>query len=697
MYSSELLDLIPIAYKAVNTVLEAEGEDSVFEIVRDALNSVEGHLRRQDKNRDKDALNPTRPVFDEAATFQYYLYHYLELAEKAQERLSRAAGARLNERTMILRYLKCIVYNCANRRPYYLAVGIGSLLYDYDDLDTASIHDVVIQEADDSKTQNKRNARLRELKIRLLWRFRRSLPHSVDGNRAIKFHLQRATDGLFDVTQAALRLLVPWGSEHVIPRHTPADTRSFPSLQIGRDEVGRVDRSQAMSVWKNRSHALIDPDCFSRLVDLLGIGPLRERLRIPAFAFSQSVGGQGGPPPSAPGGDEGPSAHFYQKLFNEKDRRDRRQRHLRAGMMSVMVDGSMHPFDVEEESSFRCTALATTKVIKLIAADASGDLPLATLPINLYSDDLEEDGYLNVEATLKHGQKIAITVAPDRTGGGQVGLFSVEVTYRETQWARAISLWFRRSKRRLSHRSIVFDLRLTAAEKIAVTIVLSFAVIAFAAGYVLNRQPSPFKAQQNPSPTPQTAHNTPTPEVAREIDNRNGASPDVARQPTPDQSPSPTATPSPTQSPAFPSPRQRVEPHKPRTAPTPAANESVEQAVNTTVTSLDLSGRASGVPPAIPLPHHTLVFRLEFEDADGFDYGKYNARLIENATGRVVWRWSAVRFQRSGSRRTLNFPVMTAGIREGGYTLQVAGVGHGGSEVDKRILYLNLEKTIRND
>jgi hypothetical protein len=91
------------------------------------------------------------------------------------------------------------------------------------------------------------------------------------------------------------------------------------------------------------------------------------------------------------------------------------------------------------------------------------------------------------------------------------------------------------------------------------------------------------------------------------------------------------------------------------------------------------------------------VFRLEFEDADGFDYGKYNARLIENATGRVVWRWSAVRFQRSGSRRTLNFPVMTAGIREGGYTLQVAGVGHGGSEVDKRILYLNLEKTIRND
>lgn len=694
MYSSELLDLIPIAYKVVKTVLEAEGEDGVFELVRGALDSVEGHLRRQNKNRDKNALNPTRPIFDESETFQYYLYHYLEPAEKEQESLIKAAGERLSEQTMLLRYLKCIVYNCVNRRPYYLAVGIGSLLYDYGDVDIANIHDLVIQDVDASKTQAKRNACLRELKKSLLWRFQELLPYTVDGNGEIKFNASQATDWLFDHVQAALRLLVPWRSEHVIPEHT---TRNVPSLQLERDKVGRVDRSQAMSVWKNRSHALIDPDCFSRLVDLLGIGPLRGRLRIPAFAFSQSAGGQGGPP-DAPGGDEGPSARFYQKLFTEKDRRDRRQRHLRAGMMSVMVDGSRHPFDVEEESSFRCVAPATTKVIKLIAADASGDLPLATLPINLYSDDLEEDGYLNVEATLKHGQKIAMTVvAPDRTVGSQAGLFSVEVTYRETQWARAISLWLRRSKRRLSHRSIVFDLRLTAAERIAVTIVLSFAVIAFVAGYVLNRQPSSFEAQQNPSPTPQTAHNPPTPEVAREKDNRNGVSPDVARQPTPDQSPSPTATPSPTHSPAITPPPQRVEPHKPRTAPTPTANEGVEQASNTTVTSLDLSGRASGTPPSIPLPHHTLVLRLEFEDADGFNYGKYNARLIENTTGRVVWRWSAVRSQQSDGRRTLNFPVVTARLREGGYTLQVAGVGHGGSEVDKRILYLNLEKTIQKD
>jgi hypothetical protein len=92
---------------------------------------------------------------------------------------------------MILRYLKCAVFNSINNRPYYLAVGIGSLLYEFDWQATARIHDLVIQDHDEAKTWNKKNDRLRDLKDDLIERFSELLPYAVDGRKEKKFNYRR--------------------------------------------------------------------------------------------------------------------------------------------------------------------------------------------------------------------------------------------------------------------------------------------------------------------------------------------------------------------------------------------------------------------------------------------------------------------------------------------------------------------------
>jgi len=176
MSSSGAGSFIASAYKLAYGILG--GKEGILPVVLAAMDGIEGFMQEQDDRADAD--KPTKPVFDEAETFQYLLYGRLELAEKAQERGYRLKGESPEEQTMILRYLKCAIYNSINHTPFYLAVNAASLLYDYDWNSTEQVYNLVIQNQDSSKTQNKRNDRLRALKAALLRRFGALLHHNID-------------------------------------------------------------------------------------------------------------------------------------------------------------------------------------------------------------------------------------------------------------------------------------------------------------------------------------------------------------------------------------------------------------------------------------------------------------------------------------------------------------------------------------
>jgi hypothetical protein len=441
MYSAEVVSFIPNAYRLA---LAALGDrEVVLRVVHESLDGISLFMREQQKNRDLNALNPSKPVLDEVQTFQYLLYEELEEMEKMQEADAFGAGRRWPWQVILLRYLKSVVYSSINHRPYYLAVGVGSLLHDYDWKDTARLHDFILQEQDLSKTQNKRNQRLRELKEYLIDRFGELLLHDVDGNGEIHFSYRPISDDLIQVARAGMNLLIPWGSEHVIPEGLSSEDAPVPGLRSNDGKAG--DR---WSVWKNRSHALIDPECFSRIAAALRLKAPHQTIQIPEHSLATSSDDDSGPPvdwEALPG----PTPDFYQDIFGHQRRRNRRRRDLQARIISVVAGNARFLFNVEEEDTFNCEIPASTNVIKVMAEDEYGALPLARLSLNLHREDLEETGRLRYGVRLPEGQEIIMTLLPLFSSGRQTACYTVEVVFHETQPLRFLSLSLRRLSRRM--------------------------------------------------------------------------------------------------------------------------------------------------------------------------------------------------------------------------------------------------------
>jgi hypothetical protein len=510
MKSSRAVSHLPSAYKLACGMLGST--TGVSEVVIDAFDGIDGFLQKQTKNRE-DALNPTKPHFGEVEAFQYLLYEELEPAEANQERGRQERNEPLHDETMILRYLKCAVFNSINNRPYYLAVGIGSLLYEFDWQATARIHDLVIQDHDEAKTWNKKNDRLRDLKDDLIERFSELLPYAVDGRKEKKFNYRPVSKQLLTTTQAGLSLLVPWGSDHVIPEALASSDTPITGLRLGQSWSTNEDRKELeMSVWKNRSHAFIDPTCFKRLINALNLGPLDSRLCIPYFALSHLHGDNGVPPDllSLPE----PPAEFYEEFFDEREKRNRRRRNLRAKRLAIIVDGlERHQFDVEESESFHFEVPHTTKVIKIMARDGLGALLLAKLSLRLYREDLAEEGEVQVVSELKDGQLIHMRLCPVRQSEEDLEIISIAVTYKETQPVRSLSLALRRVKHRLVQSLGFENWDVTPAWKTAVAVLTLLVVVLFV---VLLRRSSPTESTQEvtpstPTPAPGIAVPSPTP------------------------------------------------------------------------------------------------------------------------------------------------------------------------------------------
>jgi hypothetical protein len=190
----------------------------------------------------------------------------------------------------------------------------------------------------------------------------------------------------------------------------------------------------------DRIHAVLHPDCYTRLMGLLGFDSPERRLEAPQFFLSTNSNVSG----------DGPGGHrrSLSDLTNSEltgikahlDDQSARRKRVAAGMLRILVDG-------KEQARFAPSRLASSRFeldhdaesIEIRSMVDGDDLLLAS---HLFTH-IEPAVDVRPEVTsiaLEGGQRIAIKVTPTQDASKTI----VDVEYRETALLRLASLYFKR-------------------------------------------------------------------------------------------------------------------------------------------------------------------------------------------------------------------------------------------------------------
>jgi hypothetical protein len=415
-------------------------------IAESALHKLEHSFGRQGRRvvyvpsgRRHGQTTASRALRTKVTLGKEHLLQVLVYAESDQWELSSEQGGgpyRVTQEDMVIRFIKHLVRITVKRNSFYVTLGLGRLLYEYDTSQVRQMYDVLMQDharfRDNSYLRRQKNLLMREMQAR----FAQTIRPVRTAQREDRFQSQPTTEPLLRLVRECLVRFTPWDSACVVPE--------------GYDPVGKIpalsftgsDPDDESPVEINRIHTITDPDCFLRLVTGLGFPAPEKQLSVPQFFFSEDNEPPGDRfnPPALPEENE---AQLERSLAD----RARRRKAFRVGLLSVYVDGvESASFDPLHEA-VRFNVLSSTNVIEVRAEDPEGELTLATLVVPVH--DIPSEASLIDTVTLEGGQKLTVTLKSVLTPEATEEL-EVEIAYEETHVLRAVPWLLRRKWLRLS-------------------------------------------------------------------------------------------------------------------------------------------------------------------------------------------------------------------------------------------------------
>jgi hypothetical protein len=213
------------------------------------------------------------------------------LESETAERREPEGGAvdRLTEERFVVSFLKHLVWNASRRNSLYVATALGKLVHNYTTGEVQELFSTVTQDPDrvpeDSYVRAVKSKLLRDAKERYRGLVRTY--SSAHGEEV--FETVEPSPRLQELVRSCLQRLAPWDTDCPLPEAFDASTQILSSL---RSPEGDPDAEHPIEV--RRMYALIDPDCFRRLLRGLGLASSGNRLAIPKLFRTA-------PPPSAPG------------------------------------------------------------------------------------------------------------------------------------------------------------------------------------------------------------------------------------------------------------------------------------------------------------------------------------------------------------------------------------------------------------
>jgi hypothetical protein len=199
----------------------------------------------------------------------------------------------------------------------------------------------------------------------------------------------------------------------------------------------------------NRMHALLHPECYSRLVEGLRLDQTDQRLEIPRFNMSNNMDNENRPGPdrrNPPDLDDADLQAIRDSLAEDAASRKR----AFAGLMRVLVDGTERArWDPAAASSVRFSVEADEELIEVRRDYEGREVLLASclLALDEAGQAIKPSG---ASVTLEGGQKFSFVVSPSEQNSGETSGAIVDIKYHETAPFRALALFMRRHGLKLS-------------------------------------------------------------------------------------------------------------------------------------------------------------------------------------------------------------------------------------------------------
>ncbi len=252
-----------------------------LEITATALAKVEGvTIKQLRRGAYRPARRRNKVFLSSVQLLQGLIYCESEPVEISQEASAREGVAFLGVDNLLMRYVKHLVRISLWRNSFYVTLALCKFLYRYSTEEIIAIYDLLTQDPecrlDDQYCRARKSVLLKEIEARfgcLISRCRG--PRGEEQLRCTE-----ASRSEVDLVRRCLVRFTPWDTGCVIPGQLDLWEEEMPDLRLADQACGH----EAL-IEVNRIHAVVHPDCFSRLIRALGLDPPEQRLAVPRFSL----------------------------------------------------------------------------------------------------------------------------------------------------------------------------------------------------------------------------------------------------------------------------------------------------------------------------------------------------------------------------------------------------------------------------
>jgi hypothetical protein len=377
-------------------------------------------------------------LLGEAHLLQRLVYVESETYERQKEQRGLS-----DEEDMIVHFIKHLVRITIKRNSFYVTLGLSRLLHNYTTSETQDIYNVVVQDPDRGRDDYYYRSRKAQLMREVKERFGDLLRVCRGQRGEERFNRDENMDHHAGLVEKCLRFFTPWNTPCLVSAGFNPFNDMVPQFSFNGDEP---DHEHEVEI--NRMHAILDPECYRRLVRALSFDRPEQRLNIPHFFLSQETSSGDGP---RAGRDHLPelAEDDLLAIAGSLAEQSARRRTANTALLRVLVDGSeCARFDIRRDGNVRFPVNDGAELIEVLTDDANGDLRLA-VQLLAPGETNDDKRVLRRSIILEGGQEISFAVTPSNDSAGDA---IVDVAYRETSLIRAASLSIRRLGYRTSEK-----------------------------------------------------------------------------------------------------------------------------------------------------------------------------------------------------------------------------------------------------
>jgi hypothetical protein len=418
---------------------------TAVQIAMAAMSKLEVASAAQDKRlyytptgRSSARKSRNKVLLGEAHLLQRLVYVESEVYERQNEERGLSG-----EEEMIIHFIKHLVRITIKRNSFYVNLGLSRLLHNYTTSETQDIYNVIVQDADRVRDDYYYRSRKAQLMRELKERFGDLLKVCRGQRGEERFHCQERLDDHASLVEKCLKLFTPWNTPCLMAAGFDPFNDVVSMFSFRGDEP---DMEHEVEI--NRIHAVLDPECYGRVVGALSFDQPERRLEVPHFFLSGGVrnGGNGGGPRAGRDHLAELSGDEVLAISGALAEQAARRRAAAAGLLRVLVDGNEHAqLDLRRVANVRFPIAESAEVVEVRTGDGSADVLLAVHILAL-DEPSNGDRARKRSIVLEGGQELSFYVT---RSNDSVGEAVVDVAYRETSPVRAASL----SLRRLGYRA----------------------------------------------------------------------------------------------------------------------------------------------------------------------------------------------------------------------------------------------------